>query len=261
MATMKEMSGERESAPQLKLNQIRINGQTGEFLFKDILHPKEVDGRNTFEEHSLGKEVKVVFLKVRRKLVQFRTGKKPIMSQEHNSKYDKITLFGDSILVEDNDVIREKFPKIKTQQIIYGIYENELVRISVQGASLGSNSKSPDVFDFYSYIASFKSNGENEHFYEYHTILKSIQEKGKLGPYYCMDYKRGEKMNEEEMKIVEEKMTVAYDFCNSMDSYYKERQQSSISNKEQSSENVIQLEEQESDDETSNEINVEDIPF
>ncbi len=259
MTTMKEMSGERETSPQLKLNQIRINGQTGEFLYKDILNPKEVDGKNTFEEHSIGKEVSVVLLKIRRKLVQFRTGEKPIMSQEHNSRYDKITLFGDTIMVDDNDVIREKFPKIKTQQIVYGVYENELVRISIQGASLGSSAKSPDVFDFYSYISSFKSNGKDEHFYEYHTVLKSMQEIGKLGPYCCMDYKMGDKLNEEEMKVVEEKMTIAYDFCTKMDSYYKEKQKSFLPNKD--IEPTTSLNDEIKSTESDNAINVEDIPF
>ena len=259
MATMKEMSGETERTPRLKLNQIRINGQTGEFFYKDILNPKEVDGKNVFEETSLGKEVFIVFLKIRRKLVQFRDGKKPLMSQEHNSKYDKITLFGDGIQVAPNDVIRDKYPQLRTQQIIYSLYKDELVRVSIQGASLGSKAKPKDVFDFYSYISSFKSMGDEKHFYEYYTILQSVQERGQLGPYYCMNYKIGEKLNEEEMKNAEEKMLIAYNFCKEIDDYYKGKQDTSVSTEtpNDSPDNIKTI----NIEESSEEINPADIPF
>jgi len=248
------MSGERKQIPQLKLNQIRFNGQSGEFMYKDILKgfKEDKDGKKTYEEVSIGKEISVIFLKIRRKLVAFRKDEKPLTSQEHNTKESMITLYGNSAVeVSDNDTLREKYPALKTQQIIYVLYKGELVRLIAKGSALGSAVKSEDVHSFYSYIGSFKADGKDEHFYECHTNLYGVEEKSDLGTYQAMSFKAGEKLNEEEMKAVEENMKKAFDYCVEVDAYFNKDKKEII--KEESEKPEVDTPEED--------ISSEDIPF
>ena len=219
---LEKMSGERKQIPQLKLNQIRFNGQSGEFMYKDILKGfKEEDGKKTYEEISIGKEISVIFLKIRRKLVAFRKDEKPLTSQEHNSKESMITLYGNSVVeVSDNDTLREKYPALKTQQILYVLYKGELVRLIAKGSALGSKVKDEKVHSFYTYIGSFKEDGKDDHFYECYTNLYGVEEKSDLGTYQSMSFKAGEKLIDEEMKAVEENMKKAFDYRVEVDAYF-----------------------------------------
>lgn len=253
---LEKMSGETKVIPQMKLNQIRFNGQTGEFMYKDILKGyKEEGGKKIFEEVSIGKEISVIFLKIRRKLVAFRKDDKPLTSQEHNTKNDMITLYGNSVVeVADNDTLREKYPMLKTQQIIYALYKGELVRLIVKGSALGSSVKSEDVYSFYSYISSFKEDGKNEHFYEHYTTLYGVEEKSDLGSYQAMSFKVGAKLDEKEMKDVEGNMKKAYDYCVEVDAYYGK-------DKEEIIKENIEAVVDEGIDYPEEEINPDDIPF
>lgn len=270
--SLKEMSGEdKGSAPKLPLNEIRINGQTGAFVYRDILSGlvEEADGKKRYKEIDIDSSaVKVIFLKIRRRLVEHRRNEKPIVSQEHNSKNDYITLFGgDKIEVGTNDEIREKHPNIRTQQIVYCIYNDEIIRLTVKGASLGSEAKSTDVTDFYSYISSFKEGGADDHFYEHETILESVPEEGNLGSYYVINFKRGNKLSEEQMKEVEEKMTIVYNHCVASDEYSKSKIEERIGGdkgavkKDDELESVRKQAMEKQNGDYDEEIDPEDIPF
>ena len=125
----------------------------------------------------------------------------------------------------------------------------------VRGSSIGSKNKPKDVKGFYEYINSFKEEGKDAHFYEAYTELTAGEEKGKLGPYYCMNYKEGEKLNEEEMKLVEEKMKIAFEYSEAVDALYGSGGAKVESKSDTLKEEIPVVEDDEG------EIDVKDIPF
>lgn len=228
--SLQEMSGETKSAPRLDLNEIRLDGKTGEYVYISRLSglQEQPDGKKKFPSRKLGNKIEVIFIRVRRKLRQYRKGEKALTTNEHTSKYDMLTLFGEPTVIKGtNDTLREKFPLLKTNQIVYALFRDEisgvyeLVRLTIKGASLGSENKQKDVHDFYSYISSFKKGGADEHFYEHVTCLGVIEESGDLGSYYAMTFNQGQKLVEGEMGVVAENMKKVFDFTNLSDEYYK----------------------------------------
>ena len=224
MSDLEKMSGEIPKRPQLSLNELGINGQTGKFVIKKVTEglkkEKETDKYGRYSKEEVGEKITVIFLKVRRILKQYRKGLSPLVTNEHNHKDNMVTLFGDSIEKNIASTLRENYEGLRTQQIIYAIYDGELVRLVIKGASIGSESKPKGEFGFYDYIKSFKKDDKDEHFYEHQTELYSIKEESSMGSYYAMGYKKGKKLTEEEMKEVEEKMTIAFNHCTEVDEYY-----------------------------------------
>lgn len=223
--SMEEMSGERgyNRPPQLILNEIRINGNKGKFIYRDVKAGLvEANGKKKYPERELPEAIEVVFLKVRRRLVQFRKGQKNLTTNEHNHKGQVVTLFGADSGVEKEVAadLREKYQGLRTQQIVYALYNNELVRLIIRGASLGSQVKPKEEHDFYSYISSFKDEGKDEHFYEHVTELYALQEEGELGSYYCIGFRQGRKLEDPEMDIVKENMKVAFNYCTAVDEFF-----------------------------------------
>lgn len=222
--TLEEMSGENlyKKPAQLILNEIRINGKKGKFFFRDVIGGlKEIDGKKRYEQKEIGEEVSVIFLKIRRKLRQYRKEENPLTTSEHNHKDDIVALFGNPEVEKGKaSDLREKYQGLRTQQIIYAIYGDELVRVLIKGSALGSKSKKKDVMAFYEYISSFKEDGKDEHFYNFITKLYAVEEVGELGEYYTMSFKKDRELTEEEKKLVAEKMLIAFNFCKGTDEYY-----------------------------------------
>ncbi len=225
--TLAEMSGETNRAPRLTLNEIGINGKTGNFVYRDMLGGlKEVPGKpdkKAYDEKDLGSEIDVVFLKIRRRLKQFRKGMKNLQTNEHDHKKDFVTLYGleTGVIQGTGEELRELHDGLRTTQVIYGLYKGELVRIIIKGASLGSENKKKDTADFYSYISSFKNDGREDHFYEYFTTLKGIEESGDLGSYYCATYIQGEKLSDEQMTKVADQMLIAFNYSKEVDEFFE----------------------------------------
>lgn len=255
--SLEEMSGERARAPQLKLNEIGINGQTGQFIYRDILGGKKQTPKGErYETREIGDSIKVVFLKVRRKLLAYQNDSNNLATNEHNHKSDFVTLFGvDGGAQRDSaENLREKFQNLRTVQVVYALYQGELVRLFIKGSSLGSESKEESEHDFYSYISSFKKDGRDDHFYECYTNLYKLKEDGKLGPYYCMGYKESERLSEEEMKAVAENMKKAFDFSVEIDNFYGNVERKETTEEEKKEDLPIV-------DYGEEELNPEDIPF
>lgn len=228
--SLEEMSGEKTtgSSPKLLLNEIRINGNSGKFLYKNILAGKKEDasGKEKYEETEIGDFVDLVFLKVRRKLSQFKKGGDSLNTSEHGHKGDFVTMFGLKDVQGKYQIkkgiasdLREEYQGLKTIQIVYALYAGELVRLIVKGSSLGSEAKPEDVLDFYSYISSFKKGERDDHFYECYTKLVSTAEDGEQGTYYSMTFSEEEKLTDDVMEIVTEKMTVAFKYAEEIKEY------------------------------------------
>lgn len=121
MTTLEEMSGENSTgSPKLVLNEIIINGQEGKFKFRNVLGGLvEVDGKKKYPETELGDKISVVFLKVRRKLMQHRKGTRPLVTNEHSHKDNFVSLFGGEKIVRGiASEIREANEKLRTIQVV-----------------------------------------------------------------------------------------------------------------------------------------------
>lgn len=223
------MSGTRP----LTLNEVSINGdggvsevspgkyeRKGGFFRKRILIGAPKDQKP--EEVNLGPRIQVVFLKIRRKLVERgREGEIVRTTVEHNSPYDATILYEKDTKEKKAGVakdLRAQFPNLRTVQIVYALLltearEPELVRVTIKGASLGSEVKEKDVPDFYSYISSYTG---DDHFYQYKTNLTPILEKGKQD-YFAVNFTRGEKLSEKSYEIALEQMKKVHENCKEVD--------------------------------------------
>jgi hypothetical protein len=208
-----EAAGEthwRRVAP-LELNEVSLNGSgamkqvdgkmepAGGYFRKRIL----TGNRNRNEkpaELDLGKSIKIVFLRKRRKLVERggTDGKILRATNEHNHPKEAVTLF-DTLSGKSEDGIagdlRTKYGGLRTVELIYALLitddaEPELVRIPVKGSSLGSDAKADTTTDLYKYMSSFSP---DEHMWEYYTILTPVFEQGKMS-YFAIDFKRGDRV-------------------------------------------------------------------
>lgn len=259
------MSGEMERAPKLELNEIIFNGKKNTFFYVNRKGGLiEKDGKKMYEKTELGESVNVIFLRIRRKLRMYRKGQSYVMTNEHNTKHDMLTLFEDSNIIKGtNDQLKEKYgaSRLKTVQIVYALLsregaEPELVRLVVKGASLGSEAKGKGVEDFYSYIGGFKKDNKDEHFYEYVTKLYGIAEEGEQGEYYAMTFERGSKLSDAQIDtLVATNMKTVFDFVTASDAYYKTKNVEEITKdtKADGGEDVIEY--------PDDDVNSEDIPF
>jgi len=206
----------------LELNEVSINGDAdarevdgklvrkGGYFRKRILVGRTKRDEKP-EEVNLGAPLKVVFLKIRRKLVE-RTSKGEIVcsTNEHNSKTDAVTLYISATKEQKRGVaedIRKAYPGLRTVQIVYalllhGTGEPELVRLTIKGASLGSEAKAEGVPTFYEYISSFP---DGEHMWEYATELHPVIEEGAKS-YFAIDFKRGAKLEERTLSLAKTKL-------------------------------------------------------
>lgn len=257
--SLEEMSGEKQRAPKLTLNEIIINGEKGVFKYRDVKGGQDPETKR-YNEFEIGEKIEVTFLKIRRKLMQHIEDARPYVTNEHNSKTDYVALFG----VEGGTrrgtaaELRDEFEGLRTVQVVYALYKGELVRLFVKGASLGSKAKEKTgEHDFYSYVASFKDEGRDDHFYEVITELTPLEEKKAGRSYYCLRYKEGRKLDTDEMESVEENMKIAFEYCKSVDDYYKKDEIERPAQNSQPS----KIPNTDMDYPEEEQINPEDIPF
>jgi hypothetical protein len=231
-----ELSGESDyrQPRTLELNEVSLNGDAdvtetspGKFDRKGGFFRKRLlVGRTNRdlkpEEQNLGASVRLVFLKIRRKLVECADKGEIIRSTtEHNTKADAVTLYDSRTNQSVRGVaadLRKLHEGLRTVQIVYALLltntsEPELVRLTVKGASLGSEAKLPDVMDFYTYIASFP---RNEHMWQYGTILEPVLEQGRKS-YYAINFTHGEKLDPETLVLAEEKLREVALNCREVD--------------------------------------------
>jgi hypothetical protein len=107
---------------------------------------------------------------------------------------------------------------LRTVQIVYALLlttanEPELVRITVKGASLGSEAKAEGVPTFYQYISSFP---REAHMWEYITELSAVVEEG-AKTYFAIDFKQLTKLTPEELTLAEAKLREVAQNCRDVD--------------------------------------------
>lgn len=196
-AELAAMTGQSsvQGSPKLVLNEVLINGDPDAGFYRKRLWVDKGEGKP--EEEDLGKNLNVIFLKIRRKLVE-RSKKGEIVrtTNEHNTVQDTVTVYeeGKEVFSGNAKEARTRFEGMRTVQVVYALLihptkEPELVRLTVKGASLGSEAKAKETMDFYQYVSTF----ENEPILNYITQLGVVREEG-VKPYYCMTFARGPKV-------------------------------------------------------------------
>lgn len=217
----------------LELNEVSLNGdgsakevspgkwkRTGGYFRKRIIIGAPKDTKP--EEVNLGEQIDVVFLKVRRRLVERgKDGKILRSTAEHNHPNDAVTLYETETKERFNGVaadLRKTFEGLRTVQVVYALLlgeskHPELVRFIVKGASLGSEVKAPEVPNFYGYISSFTN---DDHFYQFKTVLTPVLEEGKQA-YYAINFQRGAKLDEKQYNYALERMREVHENCTEVD--------------------------------------------
>jgi hypothetical protein len=272
MDDLSKYSGEEhmQRAPQLVTNIVRLNGQDGKFELKKVkegLLQDEKTGKRAYPTEDLGQQIDLIFLRIRRKMVEKLQGRpdlapNPSYTNEHNHKSEKLILTApNGTEYGTSDELRQKYPDLRTHQIVYALYQGELVRLTVKGSSLGSESKPEDIMDFYSYMGSFQNNpeardGKKDHFYDFVTELHSVKEMGKLGGYYTISFKRGHANSTETMEKVGAAMKQVHKFVTECDEYYQGKIGTKAAVAPEEVEPIIQM-----DEEAAEENAAEDIPF
>jgi hypothetical protein len=258
----------------LELNEVTINGdgdavevngkleRKGGYFRKRILVGKPRDEKP--EEVRIGTTATVVFLKVRRKLVERgEKGKIVRSTSEHNHKGDVVTLYreNEKPITGIASDLRDQYPGLRTVQIVYallceGTGEPELVKLIVRGSSLGSEAKAESTTDFYKYLGSFGkgADGEKEHFYQYKTVLRPVLEQGAKS-YFAIHFERGERLSEKSYEYAMAKLREVHEKCVEIDEARAKR----VANSDVVPEHEVEQELEEG--EAKDDINPDDIPF
>jgi len=217
------MTGVQNKRPEYRLNEISFNGQTGKFIKRCVLEEKIKDekGKEIYKTEELGSELEVIMLKHRRKLSQFKKGEAGLNTIEHNHKDDITILFGiDKAGIKGiASELREKYPGLKTNQIIYCFIPSlkEIVRLVVKGSSLGSESKPEGVLSYYDYLNTFK---DDQHSWQYKTLLKQSAESSSLGAYYAIQFIKGDKLTDEQIEKTAKMIEEVHNKILTIDQYY-----------------------------------------
>lgn len=211
--TIAEMTGQagQDRIPAFKLNEVRLNGDSGNYSVRKLLEEKGEDGRYPVEE--LGNKLYGVILKKRWRLYRYEENKQSIMSSEFDIKSkDMVVIFGSNEKGLAAD-LKEKY-KLGTQCVLYTYFPNskELRRVIVKASAL-TGDKNPDPEEqlgLFEYLDTFDWQG-NEHPFQYLTEFASVYREdpvNKRKSYWVMTFKRGKRVepeNEEAMlKMLEE---------------------------------------------------------
>uniref|UniRef100_A0A6M3L0Z5 Uncharacterized protein n=1 Tax=viral metagenome TaxID=1070528 RepID=A0A6M3L0Z5_9ZZZZ len=196
------------------------------------------------------KELEVVFLKIRRRLFQFKidsSGKstgEALFSNEHDSFTDKVTILettigGKTMKIDEGyyDEIREKYQGLKVHIQIYCLMGDEVIQLVVKGSSLSS---------LFKYLK--EDIADDEYSYEYVTKLTKLENAGQLGKYYSIEFSKGKKSD---LEIIGPKIKEVFTALNIAQPIRQEEQDENkppVESYEQASQEQENKEEEEDDD-------------
>jgi hypothetical protein len=229
------MSGESTyRAPRpLELNEVSLNGDAeiveeangtytkkGGYFRKRLLVSRANRDQKP-EEINLGNTVDVVFLKIRRRLIERgQNGEILRSTNEHDNRGSVVNLydpFTKQTIRNNAQALREQYSNLRTVQVVYALLcgpnEPELVRVNIKGSSLGSDNKDPNVKTFYDYMGSFE---KGEHMFDFVTKLTPVLEKGAKS-YYTVNFERGEKLDEKQLAYALQRLEEVYEKCVELD--------------------------------------------
>lgn len=204
------MAGGSQGGSLPKLPGIRIDGNNGDILLTHLDKEKDPE-TNKYPQEKLEGNVDVIFIKVRRKLMEGNQDGIVCSTSEHNTTGDVVKLYqkdGASRVGLAQD-FRDENDRLKTEQIVYALYNGNLVRVSFKGTSLREINKTDG---FYGYLQKFN---KDKPFFFYKTRLSKVQsDKGYYGfRYQCSS----EPIDEATKEVVIEKLKEIHAICEEYD--------------------------------------------
>ena len=177
------MAGGSQGASLPRLKGIRLNGNTGEIIMTHLDQEKGEDGK--YKKDILEAPLDLVFIKVRRKLIEGDKDGVVRSTSEHNSTVDVVKLYDNKTKTARIGIaqdLRDENERLKTEQVVYALYNGDVVRVSIKGTSLR---KLETKVGFYDYLRQFN---KDKPFFFYKTRLTTKQSED---GYYGFDYKCG----------------------------------------------------------------------
>lgn len=234
-------SGSGGTPPKYVVPIIRHDGNSGNF--RKIGYNEHGEQ----EETPLDKPIKLTILKKRRTLSSFTT-LESFFTNEYTTTNEAVSLFKNvnkTITFEGRDLpasLREEYQALRTHEIIYALFEGEVVKMEVKGGSLGN---------YYDYQKSLSD--DERHSFQVVTEISSSKTKNAAGfGYYALTFNAGEDVKD--LDTVEEKMKEVDSALRKMDDYFKQRDLSASGKRDTiPKEPKVEYPEEE--------INPDDIPF
>ena len=239
---IRTMTGESSYGRGLTYDEVGIDGLTGKFNMREKNAKKDAEtGKyprvdlggitlrfdpNTGKKQVIEtKPIEVVFLKIRRVLNHYHPDGGSMRTSEHNHKNEKVILYGPGKGQQEVGIaadLREKYQDLSTQQLVYCYFpaQDSVVRLIVKGASLGSKKETPGVKKFYEYLQTFEN---DDHFYQFNTVITPVGEDGPNGMYFAMSFERGERLEDEKITTMIEYIKTIHGNMERQDQQLRER--------------------------------------
>ena len=222
-----DLTGLPARIPKLaKLNEVRLNGKDGNFIYVDQINRKKDEKA---EKTDLGQSVDFIFLRQRRRIAGYNKPlKKMYISTEHNDKNDNVYMFG----AKDKGTAEEMYNKynvspvkMHTERVVYAFllrpqHERELVRLIVKGSTLNfeRDGKADTTVDYFAFIQDEKRVG---HLYEYVTRMTPVKESNDLGEYYSIHFATVSRLTSEQIEVVVKTLKQLRDDVADQDAFYR----------------------------------------
>lgn len=205
-------SGDNNSSrpPKYECPLIRFDGNKGTF------RKVSKDANNENVETEIKSPFGFVILKKRRNLSSFSTNQS-YFTNEHNTNLERIMLFkviAKTVTLEDigcTSDLREKYQTLKTHEVVYVLFDDEVCKMEIKGGSLGG---------YYDYQKSLSE--EELHSFEVTTVIGSEKAKSEGGfGYYKMTFTH--KTLEADFDLIEQKIDEVVTACLESDNYTKQK--------------------------------------
>lgn len=227
---LQTMSGENnmKTSGLPRYDEITLDGNYGKYKVKEMTKElvEVVEGgvtKKKYPTYELGERIELVWLKVRRQLIESNDDGLVRQTNEHNTKNDVVTIKhwtgqGNETMVANTiNGNTGRYPKMKVRQIIYALNleDGKVYRLISKGMSNSMKDKPEEAVLFFDYIFGM---GKDEHFYSMTNVMESKEIKTKVGLKYYSHFTRGRALTEAEMELVKEKMKEVHDAVSAYDS-------------------------------------------
>jgi hypothetical protein len=219
------MTGQNNfNAPRgLTLDELKLVGNSmgkvgGHFKLIGLSKEKGDDDKYPVLEFPQKEPLTVIFLIVRRRLVESTQDGLKRWTSEHDTPNDVVQLFGENKDRAPASELKVRHENLRTEQVIYVRYKGEIYRLRVKGVTLKPTDPKKDGYtSFYTYLQTFK---DGESFWQYATKMTPVEVDTATGTNWAINFERGPKLNDDQIKEVVENIKHIYNSNKKVDEYY-----------------------------------------
>lgn len=224
-----EKSGENQGSEfKFELPMLSIEGEDGYFRLMENKKETKIDGN-----------VEGIMLRFRCQYGAYlNEGERILFTDEKDSAsnvFDLIEItqgakgkFTNKIDRGTGKELKERHPDLSFKQIVYFLYNGELVRLQIKGSSLSNLFRTKEQAEAEKKetgndvaIGYFQQFGKDEHKFQYWTQIEPEKFEKKIGnkikTFYKIKFIKGNKLSEQEMENVAEKINYIYDKIQSIE--------------------------------------------